>query len=47
MPAVIWAYVLENQGVEDLRSNQPVFLLINELGIADDYIVFDDNTARP
>ena len=44
---MIWAYVLENQGVEDLRSNQPVFLLINELGIADDYIVFDDNTARP
>ena len=44
---MIWANVLENQGVEDLRSNQPVFLLINELGIADDYIVFDDNTARP
>ena len=45
--AVTWAYILENQGVEDLRSNQPVFLLINEMGIADDYIVFDDDTARP
>jgi len=44
---VIWAYVLENQGAEDLRSNQPVFLLINELGISDDCIVFDDDTARP
>lgn len=44
---MIWAYILENQGVEDLRSNQSVFLLINELGISDDYIVFDDNTTRP
>lgn len=44
---MIWAYVLENQGVQDLRSNQPVFLLINELGISDDYIVFDDDTTRP
>lgn len=44
---MIWAYILENQGVQDSRSNQPVFLLINELGIADDYIVFDDATARP
>lgn len=44
---MIWAYVLENQGAEDLRSNQPVFLLINELGISDDCIVFDDDTARP
>ena len=44
---MIWAYILENQGVEDLRSNQPVFLLINELGIPDDYIVFDEDIARP
>ena len=44
---MIWAYILENQGAEDLRSNQPVFLLINELGISDDYIVFDDDIARP
>ena len=44
---MIWAYILENQGVDDLRSNQPVFLLINELGIADDYMVFDDDTSRP
>ena len=44
---MIWAYVLENQGLHDSRSNQPVFLLINELGISDDYIVFDDDTARP
>ena len=45
--AVVWVYVLENQGIEDLRSNQSVFRLINELGISDDYIVFDDDTARP
>ena len=44
---MIWAYILENQGAEDLRTNQPVFLLINELGIADDYMVFDDDTSRP
>lgn len=41
-----WVYILENQGIEDLRSNQPVFHLINELDISDDYIVFDDDTAR-
>ena len=44
---MIWAYVLENQGVEDLRSNQPIFLLINELNISEDYIAFDSDTARP
>lgn len=44
---MIWAYVLENQGIQDSRSNQPVFLLINELDIADDYIVLDEDTARP
>ena len=41
-----WVYILENQGIEDLRSNQPVFHLINELDISDDYIAFDDDTAR-
>ena len=44
---MIWAYVLENQGVEDLRSNQPIFLLINELNISEDHIAFDSDTARP
>ena len=44
---MIWAYILENQGIQDSRSNQPVFLLINELGIADDNMVFDDDTDRP
>lgn len=43
---MVWVYVLENQGAEDLRSNAPVFHLINELGISNDYIVFDDDTAR-
>lgn len=43
---MIWAYVLENQGEQDLRNNQPVFQLINELPIEDDYIVFDNSIER-
>lgn len=43
---MIWAYVLENQGVKDTRSNQPIFLLIRQLHVADDNIVVDSDTDR-
>ncbi|PHV71877.1 hypothetical protein CS063_04800 [Sporanaerobium hydrogeniformans] len=44
---MIWAYVLENMGVEDLRSNQSVFLLIKDLKIEDKYLYFDNTFERP
>lgn len=44
---MIWAYVLENQGVADDRSNQPIFQLINQLQIEDDYLIFDNDIKRP
>lgn len=44
---MIWAYILENMGVEDLRSNQSVFLLIKDLEIEDRYLFFDNSLERP
>lgn len=44
---MIWAYVFENQGAEDNRSNQPIFQLINQLQINDDYLIFDKEISRP
>lgn len=43
---MIWAYVLENQGVDDKRSNQPVFQMIRHLDIMEDYIIFDESDKR-
>ena len=42
-----WAYVLENQGVEDFRSNQPIFLLITDLDLTDNAVFFDNSDDRP
>ena len=44
---MIWAYVLENMGLEDNRNNQNLFLLINDLEIPDDNRYFDCNLDRP
>lgn len=37
---MIYAYILENNSVL-CRNNQPLFLLINEMDVADDYCYFD------
>lgn len=42
-----WAYVLENQGAEDFRSNQPIFLLITDLDLRDNAVFFDNSDDRP
>lgn len=44
---MVWAYVLENMGLEDNRNNQNLFLLINDLEIPDDNRYFDCNLDRP
>lgn len=44
---MIWAYVLENMDLEVNRSNQNLFLLINELQMPDDNKHFDTNLDRP
>lgn len=44
---MIWAYVLENVSLEGNRSNQNLFLLINDLQIPDDNRYFDTNLDRP
>lgn len=43
---MIWAYVLENQGKTDLRNNQSVFQLINELPIEDANVIIDSDLDR-
>ncbi|NCC15339.1 MAG: hypothetical protein EOM28_03160 [Clostridia bacterium] len=44
---MLWAYVLENMGLEDNRSNQPLFLLIKDLEIPEDNLYFDKDLHRP
>lgn len=44
---MIWAYVLENMGLEDFRNNQSIFILINDLGIPADAQLFDKDLHRP
>ena len=43
---MVWAYVLENMGLEDFRSNQNLFLLINDLQIPDENRYFDCSLDR-
>lgn len=44
---MILAYVLENMGLEDIRSNQNSFLLIKDLEIPEDNLYFDKDLHRP
>lgn len=43
---MLWAYVLENISNEDVRNNQPLFLLIKDLEIEDDNIFIDSDTDK-
>lgn len=43
---MVLAYILEVQGKDDLRSNQPTFQLINQLKLEEDSLIFDDDTKR-
>lgn len=42
-----WAYVWEVMSKEDRRSNQPIFIRINELNLDDEHAFFDNTTDRP
>lgn len=44
---MIWVYVLESMGEQELRSNQPVFLLVKEFEVEDEYLFFDNTSERP
>lgn len=44
---MIWAYVLENMCLEDVRSNQNLFLLIKDLEIPEDNQYFDRDLHGP
>lgn len=39
---MICAYIVENQGTEDSRNNQPLFQLINQMNIPEENLVFDN-----
>lgn len=43
---MIWAYILESMSKQDLRSNQPAFLLIKEFELEDKYLFFDNTSER-
>lgn len=40
---LLWGYVLENSNSEEMRDNQSLFQLIQQLEIADDNLYFDMN----
>ena len=42
-----WAYVWEVMSKEDKRSNQPIFIRINELDLDDEHAFFDNTADRP
>lgn len=42
-----WAYVWEVIDKEDRRSNQPIFIRINDLNLDDEHAFFDNITDRP
>ena len=46
---MVWAYVIENTFEINFQSNQEIFKLINEIGIADENCFFDmgGDTKRP
>ena len=44
---MIWAYVMENGFSAEEHSNQPVFELIQKVGVADEQIVFEQTEDRP
>lgn len=41
MSILLWGYVLENSNCEEMRDNQPLFKIIQQLEIADDNLYFD------
>lgn len=43
---MVWAYVMENGDGVEKHSNQPVFQLIQKMGLTDDQLVFDQTEAR-
>lgn len=44
---MVWAYVMENGFGAAEHSNQPVFDLIQKVGVADEQIVFEQTEDRP
>ena len=44
---MIWAYVMENGFGAEEHSNQPVFELIQKVGVSDEQIVFEQTEDRP
>ena len=44
---MVWAYVMENRFGAEEHSNQPVFELIQKVGVADEQIVFEQTEDRP
>lgn len=44
---MVWAYVMENGFGAEEHSNQPVFELIQKVGVSDEQIVFEQTEDRP
>ena len=42
---MVWAYVMENGNGVEKHSNQPVFQLIQKMGLTDEQLVFDQDTG--
>lgn len=43
---MVWAYVMENGDGVEKHSNQPVFQLIQKMGLTDEQLVFDQTEDR-
>ena len=43
---MVWAYVMENGDGVEKHSNQPVFQLIQKMGLTDEQLVFDQDNNR-
>ena len=43
---MVWAYVMENGNGVEKHSNQPVFQLIQKMGLTDEQLVFDQDNNR-
>ena len=44
---MVWAYVMENGFGAEEHSNQPIFELIQKVGVADEQTVFEQTEDRP